>query len=250
MGGAWLFTCDRAEWILRAAHCFGYSNRITREIVTPDTSLRLASVSKPITSTAVHLLIEQGRLALTDLVFGAGGILGTTFGTQPYSARVLQITVQHLLEHSAGGWANDGADPMFQQPGLSQADLISWTLDNAPLTSDPGTAYAYSNFGYCLLGRIFERVSGLSYGDFVRQSVLNPAGASQMVLAGRAPPNAHTRKRCISGCFLQPLTDFASIAWTPMAAGSVHRRMCSLSLNGGHAHTSSRTSCSPQRLPG
>jgi CubicO group peptidase (beta-lactamase class C family) len=179
----------------RAAHCFGYSNRITREIVTPETRLRLASVSKPITSTAVHLLIEQGRLTLTDLVFGAGGILGTTFGTQPYSARVLEITVQHLLEHSAGGWANDGADPMFQQPGLSQADLISWTLDNTALNFDPGTAYAYSNFGYCLLGRIVERVSGLSFGDFVRQSVLNPAGASQMVLAGasaseRAYPEA------------------------------------------------------------
>lgn len=171
---------------LRAAHCFGYANRIAREIVTPDTRLRLASLAKPITATALHLLIEQGRLALTDRVFGAGGLLGTTFGTQPYSARLLQITLQHLLEHSAGGWTNDGADPMFQQPGLSQADLISWTLDNAPLTTDPGTNYAYSNFGYCLLGRIIERVSGMSYGDFVRQFVLNPAGAAQMILAGRS----------------------------------------------------------------
>ena len=94
--------------------------------------------------------------------------------------------MQHLLEHSAGGWTNDNADPMFQQPGLSQVDLISWTLDNAPLTSDPGINYAYSNFGYCLLGRIIEAVSGLSYGEFVRQHVLNPAGASQMVLAGRS----------------------------------------------------------------
>ena len=169
-----------------AAHCLGYCNRITREILTPETRLRLASVAKPITSVAVHVLIEQGRLALTDLVFGAGRLLGTTFGAQPYSSRLLQITVQHLLEHSAGGWTNDGADPMFQQPGLSQADLISWTLDNVPLNADPGTAYAYSNFGYCLLGRIIERVSGLSYRDFVRQFVLDPAGASQLVLAGRS----------------------------------------------------------------
>jgi CubicO group peptidase (beta-lactamase class C family) len=172
--------------LLRAAHCIGYANRITREIVTPDTRLRLASLAKPITSTAVHLLIEQGRLGLTDRVFGTGGLLGTTFGTLPYNARVLQITVQHLLEHSSGGWTNDATDPMFQQPGLSQADLISWTLDNVPLTSDPGTRYAYSNFGYCLLGRIIERVSARSYGDFVRKFVLNPAGASQVVLAGRS----------------------------------------------------------------
>lgn len=173
------------DGVLRAAHSIGYANRITREMITPDNRLRLASVAKPITSVAVHLLIEQGRLALMDRVFGPGSLLGTTFGTQPYSARVLQIMVQHLLEHSACGWANDAFDPMFQQPGLSQTDLISWTLDNAPLSLDPGTAYAYSNFGYCLLGRIIERVSGLNYGDFVRQFALNPAGASQFVLADR-----------------------------------------------------------------
>jgi CubicO group peptidase (beta-lactamase class C family) len=171
---------------LRAAHSFGYSNRITREIITLDTRLRLASLTKPITSTAIHLLLERGRLALTDRVFGVGGLLGTTFGTKPYGTRLLQITVQHLLEHSAGGWANDASDPMFQQIGLSQADLISWTLDNLPLHADPGTEFAYSNFGYCLLGRIIERLSGMSYGEFVREFVLNPAGASQMVLAGRS----------------------------------------------------------------
>lgn len=173
------------DGVLRAAHCIGYSNRITREMLTPNTRLRLASLAKPITSVAIHLLLEQGRLELGDRVFGPGGLLGTTFGTQPYSARVLQITVQHLLEHSAGGWANDASDPMFQQPGLSQTDLISWTLDHAPLISDPGTRYAYSNFGYCLLGRIIERVSGQSYGDFVRQFVLHPAGAAQTILAAR-----------------------------------------------------------------
>jgi CubicO group peptidase (beta-lactamase class C family) len=73
---------------------------------------------------------------------------------------------------------------MFQQPTLSQTALISWTLDNQPLRADPGVQYAYSNFGYCLLGRIIERISGLPYGDFVRQSVLNPSGAGQMFLAG------------------------------------------------------------------
>jgi CubicO group peptidase (beta-lactamase class C family) len=173
------------DGLLRAAQSFGYANRITREMITQENRFRLASLSKPITSVAIHLLLEQGRLALTDQVFGPGGLLGTAFGTQPYSARILQITLQHLLEHSAGGWANDAADPMFQQPGLSQTDLISWTLDNAPLTSNPGTAYAYSNFGYCLVGRIIERVSGLSYSDFVRQFVFNPTGAPQFALAAQ-----------------------------------------------------------------
>jgi CubicO group peptidase (beta-lactamase class C family) len=184
---------------IRATRAFGYANRITREIVTPDHRFRIASVTKPITSTSVHLLIQQNRLAPTDKVFGPGALLGTTFGTQPYSSRLRAITLQHLLEHSAGGWANDSNDPMFQQPTLSRTELISWTLDNQPLRADPGVQYAYSNFGYCLLGRIIEHISGLSYGDFVRQSVLNPSGAGQMFLAGTAASDRADREAMYVG---------------------------------------------------
>lgn len=168
---------------IRSARAYGYANRITREIATPD-RFRIASVTKPITSTAVHLLIDQGKLALTDPVFGAGALLGTKYGTQPYSARVQAVRLQHLLEHSAGGWLNDGNDPMFQQLGIGQDALISWTLDNQPLIADPGTSYGYSNFGYCLLGRIIEQVSGVTYGQFVHDFVLDPSGAAQATLAG------------------------------------------------------------------
>ncbi|MFF3735386.1 serine hydrolase [Streptomyces sp. NPDC002476] len=169
---------------LRATGAFGYANRITREIATPDYRFRIASVTKPLTSIAVHRLIEQGRLTLTDQVFGTGALLGTTYGTHAYSTRVLAVQLQHLLEHSAGGWTNDGNDPMFQQTQLGQDALISWTLDNRPLTADPGTTYGYSNFGYCLLGRIIERVSGVSYAQFVHRFVLDPSNAGQTVLAG------------------------------------------------------------------
>jgi len=170
---------------VRGTRCFGYANRITREIVTTDCRFRLASLSKSITSAAIHKLIEQGQIALSDKVFGVGRILGTVYGTKPYSAWLKSITIQHLLEHSAGGWVNDGNDPMFQKPALSQSDLISWTLDNQQLTAAPGTQYGYSNFGYCLLGRIIEKVSGQDYGDYVRQAILIPSGAGQMSLAGR-----------------------------------------------------------------
>lgn len=184
---------------IRAARTFGYANRITREIATPDHRFRIASVSKPITSTAVHLLIDQGRLALADLVFGPGALLGTTYGTVPYSARVKALTLRHLLEHSAGGWTNDSNDPMFRQLTLSQNALITWTLDNQPLGAAPGTIYGYSNFGYCLLGRIIERVSGLSYGDFVRRFVLAPAGANQATLAGATAPDRADREALYAG---------------------------------------------------
>jgi CubicO group peptidase (beta-lactamase class C family) len=89
-----------------ARRTFGYANPITREIVTPDTRFRIASVSKPITSRRDLRLIEQGQLALTDRVFGIGARLGTTFGTTPYGMYITSITIQHLLQHTAGGWTN------------------------------------------------------------------------------------------------------------------------------------------------
>src|SRR5262245_23966216 len=163
---------------------FGYANPITRETVTPATRFRIASVSKPVTSSAIFRLIETGKLALSDRVFGAGARLGTTFGTVPYSAYVTDITIQHLLEHTAGGWQNDASDPMFAQLGLSQHDLISWTLDHRPLIDPPGTVYRYSNFGYCVLGRVIETVTGATYAGHVGAAILGPAGIADMLIAG------------------------------------------------------------------
>jgi D-alanyl-D-alanine carboxypeptidase len=52
---------------------------------------------------------------------------------------------------------------MFRQPELDQGALISWTLRNQPLLTQPGTTYAYSNFGYCVLGRVIEKLTHRSY---------------------------------------------------------------------------------------
>jgi CubicO group peptidase (beta-lactamase class C family) len=169
---------------LHTARTFGYANPITREIVTRSTRFRVASVSKPITAAAIFRLIEQGQLALGDRVFGTGARLGTTFGTSPYGPWITDITIQHLLQHTAGGWPNDSMDPMFQQPALSANDLISWTLDNRPLANQPGTNYAYSNFGYCVLGRVVEAVTGQGYEAWVNANILAPCGVTDMRLAG------------------------------------------------------------------
>lgn len=166
------------------ARGFGVANEATGEPVTTRHQFRIASVAKPITSVAILTLVDRGRLRLSDRVFGAGGVLGTTFGTTPYGANIDRITVRHLLEHISGGWPNNGQDPMFAQTGLNHAQLISWTLDNRPLDNAPGTNYDYSNFGYCVLGRIIERVTGESYENFVRREVLLRCGVTGMVIAG------------------------------------------------------------------
>ena len=171
---------------IHTSRCFGYANPITREIVTPAHRFRIASVSKPITAIAILQLIEQGRLRLTDKIFGTGAVLGTSYGTLPYGPHIGNITVRHLLEHTSGGWPNDNNDPMFQQISLNHHDLISWTLDKVPLLFAPGTQYLYSNFGYCLLGRVIEAISGLSYAYYVQQFILAPCGAPSLAIAGNS----------------------------------------------------------------
>ncbi|UXY32333.1 serine hydrolase [Streptomyces sp. HUAS TT20] len=167
---------------------FGLADKETGERVTTSSLFRIASLSKQITSAAILRLVEQGRIRISDTVFGRSGILGTTYGTPSYGAGVESITVQNLLEHTAGpGWSHDDPDPMAQQPGLDQEQLISWVLDNRPLNNAggaPGTEFAYSNFGYVVLGRIIERVTTQSYEAYVRQEILAPCGISRMFLAG------------------------------------------------------------------
>jgi CubicO group peptidase (beta-lactamase class C family) len=163
---------------------FGVADRDNREQLTPSHLFRIASVTKPITSVAIFTLIEQGRLRLGDRVFGPGAVLGADFGGPPYQPRVDQITIEHLLTHTCGGWSNDRDDPMFMRPKMNHAELIAWTLQNKPLEHPPGQNYAYSNFGYCLLGRVIEKVTHQTYADFVEASVLRRCGVTEMSIAG------------------------------------------------------------------
>ena len=146
---------------------------------------RIADLSKPITAVTIFSLIESGKLNLTDKVFGPGAILGTNYGKPPYQTYVADITVDHLLTHTAGGWAADDNDPMLHNNGWDQAKLISSTIANVPLTAQPGTQWIYSNFGYCILGRIIEQVTGQPYASYVQANILAPCGITGMQIAAQ-----------------------------------------------------------------
>src|SRR5271165_3523154 len=92
------------EGRLRYQQSFGFTGHDSRVPLTTSNLFRIASVSKPITSAAIFSLIESGRLRTDDTVFGERGILGTKYGKQPYGPGIEQITIDHLLTHSSGGW--------------------------------------------------------------------------------------------------------------------------------------------------
>jgi CubicO group peptidase (beta-lactamase class C family) len=163
---------------------FGFADRGRGEKLTPGHLFRIASVTKPFTSAAVFMLVEQGRLRLDDLVFGPGGVLRGDFGEPPYKQYVGQIRLKHLLTHTGGGWPNDGTDPMFRNPRMSHRQLITWAIANVPLTHPPGEHYAYSNFGYCVLGRVIEKVAGRPYEQHLREGLLRRCNVSRMRISG------------------------------------------------------------------
>jgi CubicO group peptidase (beta-lactamase class C family) len=165
---------------------FGVADNVTGENVNPSHLFRLASITKTFTSVAIFTLIEEGRLRLSDNVFGKDGILKTEYGKNPYSDWMRAITIEHLLTHTAGGWPNTGRDPALANPRMDHGEVISWALDNVALTSAPGTTFIYSNFGYVLLGRAIEKITGQAYADYVRQAILGRCGITDMRIGGGA----------------------------------------------------------------
>jgi CubicO group peptidase (beta-lactamase class C family) len=167
------------------AEAFGVVSRLLETRVNPTHLFRIASVSKPITALGIFALVERGRLRPTDRVFGEHGLL-PEYQLPANDPFLGEITIDHLLTHTAGGWGNDKDDPMFVHRDMDHRHLIAWTLANLPLSRQPGTSYAYSNFGYCLLGRIIEKVTGQCYADYIHQSVLVPSQAEGMRIAKNA----------------------------------------------------------------
>jgi CubicO group peptidase (beta-lactamase class C family) len=169
------------------AEGFGFADRTAGERVTPSHLFRIASVAKSITSAAVYSLVEQGQIGLDDPVFGSKGLLGFDYG-KTYSPFVQEVTVRHLLTHTSGGWEKGKDDPMFFNPAMGHRELIAWTLSYQPLSDRPGTRYSYSNFGYCILGRVLEKVTGKPYPEFVQRNILARCGIENMRLSGNTLP--------------------------------------------------------------
>ncbi len=158
---------------------FGYADYENESLVNNKSLFRIASISKPITALTILKLVEQGKISLDDKVFGSEGILKEDFGSPPYDEDKLQITIQNLLEHKSG-WTNNPYDPMFAGAEISMDELIDDMLDNRPLDFSPGSNSFYLNFGYCVLGRVIEKVSEQSYEDYVKNNLLDPIGIEEM----------------------------------------------------------------------
>ena len=179
------------------SHAYGYADAETGQPWQPTSLCRIASDSKPFTAVAILRLVDAGTLRLEDKAFPILADLPPP-ANAPRDPRLDEITIQQLLQHTGGWDSAKSFDPQY--PPFSTwaaatlgvavpptAEQIVRFMLSWPLDFDPGTRYAYSNFGYNVLGRVIEHVTGLPYGDFVQQQVLAPAGIGDMRL-GRTRP--------------------------------------------------------------
>jgi len=172
------------------ARGFGYADVEKKKHVEPDALFRIASVSKTITGAAIMKLVEEGKLKLDDRVSPLIADLTPKPGAT-VDPRWEQITIRQLLSHS-GGWDRDkpngGFDPIdrpliaaaaVNAPAPASSETLIRYMKGMPLDFNPGQKFAYSNFGFIILGRVIERLGGMKYEDYVRARVLVPVGASR-----------------------------------------------------------------------
>jgi CubicO group peptidase (beta-lactamase class C family) len=147
-----------------ADRSWGIPNRL-------DTKFNLASMNKMFTAVAIAQLIEAGKLHLDDT-------LGTILPDYPNKDAARTITIAHLLSHTAG------LRMLFDRPGFDRRKRYRTSSEYFPLFAaepllfEPGTASAYSNEGFVVLGAIVEKLTGLSYFDYVRERIFHPLGMS------------------------------------------------------------------------
>jgi CubicO group peptidase (beta-lactamase class C family) len=161
--------------------------RADAQATEPNSLFRIASLSKPITAAAILRLVEDGRLKLGDKVLDILPFRPPE--GQNVDPKLRKVTILDLLQH-LGGWDRDKTfDPMFADKKISkalgvplpitQADIITY-MNRRPLQYEPGTKFAYSNYGYCLLGRVIEQRTAMSYQDYVNKAILRPLGIHGM----------------------------------------------------------------------
>lgn len=145
--------------------------------LTPDMQLRLGSVTKQFTSTAILMLADEGKLRLDDDI--------TRF-LPDYPTRGKRITVEHLLNHTSGivSYTSKPAFVEHMTEDMPVAALID-TFKNDPLEFEPGAKFKYNNSGYLLLGAIIEKVSGQPYARFVEQRIFIPIGMNDTAYEGQ-----------------------------------------------------------------
>ena len=164
-------------------NALGWADHLHRDSLTLNSQFELASVTKTMTGTAIMLLIERGKLRLDQNV-------KEFFPNFPYDS----ITVKLLLTHRSGLmnyvyfvdglWKKAHKD---ERKGITNADVMDLIAEHKPKPYlKPDKQFHYNNSNYMILGAIIEKVSGMSYADFMKENIFKPAGMTHTAVYSKA----------------------------------------------------------------
>ena len=232
----------------------GFADIAGRKAMRTDSLLWIASQSKPMTATAVLMLVDEGKIALDDAVekylpeFRGQMVVAEKDGNHVLLKKPTHaITVREVLSHMSGlPFQSDIEKPTLDGVPLDVA-VRSYAM--TPLQTEPGTQYQYSNAGINTAARIIEVVTKMKYEDFMQQRLFSPLGMKDTtfwptenqatrVAKSYRPDKAKTNlEEFPISQLIYPLTDRTHRF--PMPAGGLFStaqdtaRFCQMLLNGG-----------------
>ena len=226
-----------------------------------DTLFRMASMTKPITAVAVLMLMEEGKLMLSDPVskyipeFKNPKVAVWDLPNDPHGAgtRLVladrEVTLQHILTHTAGlavtpeGPAGEAFRRANIQPGQTSLAEFSKRAGALPLNFQPGTQWQYTGtYGFAVLGRVVEIVSGMNLDQFFKQRIFTPLAMTNTffdIPAARSGDVATVYTRTAQGLVKQnqaptpPGVEFFSGAGGLTGSAEDYLQFCQMLLNGG-----------------
>jgi D-alanyl-D-alanine carboxypeptidase len=159
------------------SHAYGLADREGGTPNTLQTRFRIGSMNKMFTAVAMLQLVEAGKVELT-------APLGKYLSDYPNHDVATKVTIHHLLTHTGG--TGDIFGPEFYARRVELRTLADYVelYGERELEFEPGSRFAYSNYGFLLLGVVVEEVTGQSYYDYVQTNIYEPAG---MTASGSLP---------------------------------------------------------------
>jgi D-alanyl-D-alanine carboxypeptidase len=188
---------------------YGMANLELKTPMQPDMVFEIGSLTKQFTSTAILMLVEQGKLSLDDDLHKY---------LPDYPDKGAKISIENLLTHTSGikSYTGDLKWRSMWRQDLTVQQIIDITKDD-PLEFPPGTKWKYDNTGYILLGAIIEKVSGLSYADYVRKNIFEPLGmkhsyygSNSAVIPGRASGYSRDGRNWVNATYLSMTQPYAA----------------------------------------
>ena len=189
--GALAFAVSRGGKVVHD-RVFGWADAKLKTPLEPGIRMRVASMTKPVVSATIRTFIAEGKLKMDDKVFTVLE-LDKFKEAKGCDKRWKDITIQQLLEHK-GGWDRDKSgdtvvrtrDIMnlfnIKEEEVTPLHAVKYGL-TLPLDFDPGERSAYSNYGYTVLARVIEKLSGKPMVEHWQDSVAKKSGSSSFSLS-------------------------------------------------------------------